>query len=144
MFTRLLKTEESIKTTVSDKEIQTDKENLSDSTHKKICGNMVTLELNSQNEKLLCSKCQAAVTPEDDFVICSSFNTMSTVENCVKNGNVKFTVLVESSKFQLTAASELLVEAFKHHISDKMKLAKSMSKPSITAISCITNKKLFS
>ena len=88
MFTRFLKTTESTKITVSDKEIQIDIENLSDSTYKEICGNIVTLELDSLNKKLLRRKCKVSVTSEDNLVICSCCNTMSTVENCVKSGNV--------------------------------------------------------
>lgn len=110
-----------------------------DSTQKNKCGNIVKLEPESLNEKLLYSKCKAAVTPEDDFVICSYGNTMSTVENCVKSGNVKFTVLRESSKLPLIATSGLLVEAFNDPISEKMKLAKYMLKSSITPICCITD-----
>lgn len=55
-------------------------------------GNIVTLELDSLTEKLLCSKYKAAATLGDDFVICSGYNAMSTVENCFKSGNVIFTV----------------------------------------------------
>ena len=51
-------------------------------------------------------------------------------------------VLVESSELQLTAAPNLLVEAFKHPISDKMKLTKSKLKSTITAIYCITDNKV--
>ena len=76
------------------------------------------------------------------FVICSCGNTMSTIENCVKSGNVKFTVLVESSKLQLIAAPGLLVEAFIHPTSEKMKHAKYMLKSSITPICCITDAKV--
>ena len=142
MFKRPLKTTESIKITVSDKEIQINKENVSDSTQKNKYGNIVKLEPESLNEKLLYSKCKAAVTPEDDFVICSCGNTMSTIENCIKSGNVKFTVLVESSKLQLIAAPGLLVEAFIHPISEKMKHAKYMLKSSITPICCIADTKV--
>ena len=51
-------------------------------------------------------------------------------------------VLVESSELQLTAALGLLVETFKHPISDKMKLTKSKLKSTITAIYCITDNKV--
>ena len=37
---------------------------------------------------------------------------MSTVENCVKGGNVKFSVLVESTKLQFNAAPGSLLEVF--------------------------------
>ena len=69
---RLSKTTDLIKVTVSDTELQIDKENLLDSTHKKICGNIVILELDLLNEKLLSSNYKAAVMPEDedDFIIC--------------------------------------------------------------------------
>ena len=66
---------------------------------------------------------------------------MSTVQNSIESGNVKFIVLVESSKLQLIAAPRLLVEAFKTLISNKMKLAKSKVKSFITASYCITEYK---
>ena len=73
------------------------------------------------------------------FVLRYGFET---VESRVKSAIVKVTVLIESSKLQLIAASGLLVEAFKHPISDEMKLAKSMLKSTITATYCITDNKV--
>ena len=138
MFKRLLKTTKSTKITVSDKEIQINNKIFGFNPEKQMWQHC-KIEPESLNEKLLYSKCKAAVTPEDDFVICSYGNTMSTVENCVKSGNVKFTVLRESSKLPLIATSGLLVEAFNDPISEKMKLPKYMLKSSITPICCITD-----
>lgn len=74
--------------------------------------------------------------PENDLVICLYWNTMSTAENCVKKG-ISWII-----KLQWNAASGLLVEAFKHPISEKVKLARSMLKSSIAAIFCFTDNKI--
>ena len=76
LFKRFLRTIEQTKITASDKKIQIDRKNLLDSTYKKIYGNIVKLELGSLNEKLFCRKCKAAVTPEDNLLICLSCNTI--------------------------------------------------------------------
>ena len=62
-------------------------------------------------QKLMCPKCTCIVDP-DEIVICSSCNTMATLD-CYKNkSDVIFSMQVSTSKLTLSVKPDILVVTF--------------------------------
>ena len=120
-FTRLLKTTESTKITKITK------------------GTISSIELDSLVEKYFCQKYKAKVNVDDEIVICSYCNTMTTIDGTIKSGNVYFTVTGISCKVHLHVTPEILLEHFRTSITEKFKLAKSMLKLNVLVAYCVTD-----
>ena len=138
-FTRLLKIKESTKITPAGGELSLDVENFKDSNHEIIKGTISSIELNSLVEKYLCQKCKAKVNVDNEIVICSHCNTMTTTDSTVKSGNIPFTVTGISCKVRLHVTSEILLEQFKTPITEKFKLGKSVLMSNVLVVYCVTD-----
>ena len=85
MTTQLLKSTDTTKFQVSDKEINIDPKDLRDANNKSITATIVNVDLTSLNEHLVCLKCKQIVVPLNDddgdevgkrIFICNACNSM--------------------------------------------------------------------
>ena len=129
MNTRLLKTTETSTATVSP-EICFDTENVTDSSRKEVTGYNLSVDFDTLKQKLMSSKCKCIVD-SDEIVICSSSNTMTTLDCCKKKSDIVFSVQVGTSKLILSVQPDILVVTFGVPLDGKFKLAKSMVKAEV-------------
>ena len=94
MTTRLLKSTDTTTFQVSDKEMSTDPKDLGDANSKSITATIVSVDLASLNEHLVCLKCKQIVVPldddDDDEVGKSIFYAMVDETQCKSVGRVVF------------------------------------------------------
>ena len=83
----LLKTTKISTATVSE-EVFFDTENLTDSICTEITGYIVSVDSDTMKQKLMCPKCKCIVNL-NKIVICSSYNTMTTLDCCKKKKKKK-------------------------------------------------------
>ena len=88
MDTRLIKTTETSIATVS-QEICFDTKNLTDSKYTEATGYILSFDLDTLKQKLVCPKCKCIVDP-DEIMICSSCNTMTPLDCCKKKVTLFF------------------------------------------------------
>ena len=115
-FTKLLNTTKSAKITPAGDELSLDGENFKDSNHEIIKGTINSIELHSLVEKYLCQKYKAKVDVDDEIVICSYCNTMTTIDGTIKSGNISFTVTGICCKVHLHVTPEILLEQFNRKV----------------------------
>ena len=124
--TRLLKTTETSTATVSP-EICYDTENVTDSNRKEVTGYNLSVDFDTLKQKLMSSK-RKCIVDSDEIVICSSSNTMTTLDCCKKKSDIVFSVQVGTSKLILSVQPDILVVTFGVPLDGKFKLAKCMVK----------------
>ena len=129
MNTWLLKTTKTSTATVLE-EVFFDTENLTDSICTEITGYIVSVDSDTMKQKLMCPKCKCIVNL-NKIVICSSYNTMTTLDCCKKKkkkGDDNFSVQVGALKLTLSVQLDILVVTFGVPLDKKFKLAKNMLK----------------
>ena len=99
MTTRLLKSIDTTTFQVSDKEMSIDRKDLRDANSKSIVATIVSVDLASLNEHLVCLKCKQIVVPLDDddddevgksIFIYNACNSMVDETQCKSVGRVVF------------------------------------------------------
>ena len=88
MDTQLIKTTETSIATVL-QEICFDTKNLTDSKYTEATGYILSVDLDTLKQKLVCPKCKCIVDP-DEIMICSSCNTMTPLDCCKKKVTLFF------------------------------------------------------
>ena len=127
--TRPLKTTETSTGTIS-QEICFNTENLTDSHNTEITGYILSVDFHILKQKLMFPKSKCIGDP-DEIVICSSCNTMTTLDCCKKRNDFVFSVHVVISKLALSLQLGILVVTFGVPLEEKFRLAKSMLKVKI-------------
>ena len=137
MTIRLLKSTDTTKFQVSDKEMSVDPKDLRDANSKSITATIVSVDLTSLNEHLVCLKCKQIIVPLDDddedevgksIFICNACNSMVDETQCKSVGKVIFSAQTQQVKVTLNAELALVVTVFGVPLTEKSKLTRSMIK----------------
>ena len=137
MTIRLLKSTDTTKFQVSDKEMSVDPKDLRDANSKSMTATIVSVDLTSLNEHLVCLKCKQIIVPLDDddkdevgksIFICNACNSMVDETQCKSVGKVIFSAQTQQMKVTLNAELALVVTVFGVPLTEKSKLTRSMIK----------------
>ena len=130
-----------------------DPKDLRDANIKSIAATIVSVDLTSLNEHLVCLKCKQIVVPlEDDddddvgksIFICNACNSMVDETQCKSVGKVVFLAQTLQTKVTLNAEPALVVTVFGVPITEKFKLARSMIKSYVNIKYCVGDFKVTS
>ena len=137
MTIRLLKSTDTTKFQVSDKEMSVDPKDLRDANSKSITATIVSVDLTSLNEHLVCLKCKQIIVPLDDddedevgksIFICNACNSVVDETQCKSVGKVIFSAQTQQMKVTLNAELALVVTVFGVPLTEKSNLTRSMIK----------------
>ena len=140
LTTRLLKSTDTTPFQVSDKEMSIDPKDLRGANSKSIPATIVSVDLTSLNEHLVCLKCKPIVISLDDdddnevgksIFMCNACNSMVDETQCKRVGKVVFSAQTQQMKVTLNAEPALVVIVFGVPITEKFKLARSMIKSNV-------------
>ena len=137
MTTRLLKSSDTTTFQVSDKEMSIDPKDLRGAHSNSITATIVSVDLISLNEHLVCLKCKQIVVQLDDddddelgknIFICNACTSMVDETQCKSVGKLLFSAQTQQMKVTLNAEPALVVSVFGVPITEKFKLARSIIK----------------
>ena len=151
MTTRLLEGTDTTTFQVSYKAMSIDPKYLRDANCKSITVRIVSVELTSLNDHLVCLKCKQIVVLLDDndkdevgknIFKCNACNSMVDETQCKSVSNVLFSAQTQQMKVILNVESALVITVFGVPITEKFKLARPMIKSYVNIKYIVANLKV--
>ena len=101
------------------------------------CGNrqtvkckIVSVDLDTLREKILCPKCKSEITLDEDLANCEKRRTLSVESICIRQSKIQLTAssAADNSKLQLTCLLFLPEQTYGKNLSDQIDFIRSLIK----------------
>ena len=127
MSQRLLKSTDTTQITISEAIDTLVTDEFADSITSSAKGRIVSVNLKSMDDQLLCIKCKNHVVADDNIILCEICGNMSSATECVTSSNLSFTFQKDDgSKLECVVERSIAEECFQNKIDNHVQFARLM------------------